>query len=342
MAKKKLRDGYEVPPEVMQAYSGNHLALGLGAGVSQGSKLPPWDELVRRVAGSIEGVGRSAANALLEDGFDPIAVATYLRTRVTRNEVFAENVRNALYRDFKLPPASKHNHRSFASAIRKANPTLHAVGTMCGIAEGNDKFAPNRKIRAILTLNVDCLLEEYTRARFKKRVLRTTERAAAGASSHRIHSYHVHGFLVRDTSSADLSKESPDRLVFTEQQYFDAVADANGFTNYTVLFLLREYRFLFIGLSMTDSNLRRSLHLSYRERVRELQAEGETPRKAHERACRHWALLKRGKTIPDEARERMLEALGVRVLWMRDHDSIPGILRAIYESDRDHQWSDVA
>lgn len=336
MARSKQQAAYKIPAEVKDAYVNNHIALGIGAGLSQGSKLPVWDDLVCRVADLMPGVGKATAKALLADGFDAIAVATYLRAQAGSDRDFAEAVRKALY--LKFNPASEDDPE-FARHIRKTNPVLHAVGTMCAIDKGGE-FAPNPKLRAILTLNVDCLLEEYTRARFKKRVLRAVERAAAGASSHRIHSYHVHGFLVRGTSSADLRRVSPDRLVFTEQQYFDAVADANGFINYTLLYLFREYRFLFVGLSMSDNNLRRALHLSYRERLRELEAEGETSSDAHLGACRHWALLKRENKISDGAREKMLEALGVRTIWLKEFDQIPSVLRALYECDP--RWSDVA
>ena len=43
----------------------------------------------------------------------------------------------------------------------------------------------------------------------------------------------------------------------------------------------------------TDPNLRRrALHFSYRERKRELRAEGESPRKATNRSTRNWAIMK--------------------------------------------------
>ncbi|WP_266008529.1 SIR2 family protein [Paucibacter sp. PLA-PC-4] len=335
-----------IPKDLQTAFVDRHLALGLGAGVSQASKLPEWNELVCRLAEQFPNVGRQSAEALLAAGYDATVLATILRASAPGKKEFAELVRQALYRDFPFRPVvGKETHTQFVAHIRKTNPTLHAVGTFCGVRETQRTFLPNPRVRAVLTLNLDALLEMYTRARFRKRVLRTVERAAADASSSRIHSYHLHGFLVRDFTSATRRREaveSADRLILTEQQYFDVVADANGFVNYTLLYLLREYRFLFIGLSMRDPNLRRALHLSFKERIRELLAEGETEETACARSLRHWAVMKKNTPELDSATTVLLEVIGVKPLWINEWADIPALLEALYESPGEHSWVDAA
>jgi hypothetical protein len=338
------------------AYRKNHLALGLGAGVSQASRLPGWHELVCRVAETLPGVGRATAETLLRGGYEPAVLATYLRGRAAGEGAFVAAVRQALYRDFTFPePVRKGNHRRFAAHVRETNPTLHAVGSMCAVRVGRDRYQPNPRIRAVVTLNLDDLVQEYTHARFKAGVLRTVERASASASAPRpaaggppaparIHLYHVHGYLVRHPRPGrdpDRAHEADDRLVLTEQQYVDVVANASGFVTYTLLYLLREHQFLFVGLSMTDPNLRRALHLSCSERVRELLAEGEPEARARRRATRHWAvLMRRGPTL-DDADAALLAVLGVTPLWVRDWGQIPVLLRAVYEAGG-RDWSGVA
>jgi len=197
----------------------------------------------------------------------------------------------------------------------------------------------------VMTLNIDALLEMYTRARFKVRVLRTVERASASASATRIHAYHVHGFMVRDLPPKrrlePRTVESDDRLVLTEQQYFDLFGSSSGFVNYTMLFLLREYRFLFVGLSMSDPNLRRALHYSFSERVRELRAEGESEPKARAEATRHWAVMERKSPELDGAAQQLLGVLGVRPVWVQKWSDVPLLLRALYETTG-HSWEKVA
>jgi hypothetical protein len=52
----------ERPKDPQEAYHDNHLALGLGAGVSMKSGMPNWYELVKRVAEQPE-VGSTQAVA---------------------------------------------------------------------------------------------------------------------------------------------------------------------------------------------------------------------------------------------------------------------------------------
>ena len=337
-----------------EAYRDNHLALGLGAGVSLKSRVPNWYELVKRVAEQPEvGSTRAVAAGLLTAGYDATVVGGYLRSLANSNQrSFIEAVRRSLYEGFdaQFPElVDKHNHRGFARVVREKNPTLHAVGTLCGRNVGHDKFEPNLKIRAVLNFNLDFLLQSYTRARFKKRLLRTVERASASASGRLINAYHPHGYLLRglERDAGDPSHELGDRLVLTEHQYYDVVAASNSFANYTIFFLLRAYNFLFIGLSMTDPNLRRTLHLSRAERMRELKAEGKSDTYAEEHSRRHWAVMKRDNDATiDQAIGAMLRELGVEPLWLDNWSELSSLLEALYElTAKDEpplRWTDVA
>ena len=288
--------------------------------------------------------GRSAAEQLLLQRFDVTALATILRAQAGTDDQFASIVRDALYKDFTYAPAlTEARHAEYACHIRDTNPTLHAVGTMCGVKLADSTYAPNSTVRAIVTLNMDALLQMYTRARFGARVLRTTERASASSSKDKIHCYHLHGYMVRDVTrtSRPRSRESPDRLILTEQQYFDVVANVHGFVNYTLLHLLREYRFLFIWLSMSDPNLRRALHLSYRERVRELRDEGNRLDDAEKRSTRHWAVMREEAPEVNSATATLLRVIGVEPIWVKGYGEIPVILKTLYESIGG-SWGDVA
>ena len=329
------------PKDPQEAYRDNHLALGLGAGVSLKSGVPSWYELVKRVAEQPEvGSTQAVAAGLLTAGYDATVVGGYLRSLATNQRSFIEAVRRSLYEGFdaQFPElVDERNHVALARLVREKNPTLHAVGTLCGRNVGHDKFEPNLKIRAVLNFNLDFLLQTYTRARFKKRLLRTVERASASASGRLINAYHPHGYLLRglERNAGDLSKESGDRLVLTEHQYYDVVAASNSFANYTILFLLRTYDFVFIGLSMTDPNLRRTLHLSRAERMRELKAEGKSDTYAEEHSRRHWAVMKQDNDATiNQAIGAMLRELGVEPIWLDNWSELSPLLEALYEFDR--------
>jgi hypothetical protein len=328
-----------LPEGLLKAYRQRHFALGLGAGVSKASGLPDWQELLCRVADALPGFGRESAEQLLKQSFDATAVATILRSRAEGDRPFADLVRDALYRHFTYPsPLKVGLDADFASHIRRTNGTLHAVGTLCAVRAADDKFEPNPLLRAVVTLNMDALLQMYTRARFGH-IVRTTERASASASRDKVHCYHLHGYMKRQAQESH--REAPDRLVLTEQQYFDVVANVHGFVTYALLHLLREHRFLFIGLSMSDPNLRRALYLSCKERTQELRAEERPPEVVRSHAIRHWAVLQRqGDPAIDSATETLLHIVGVEPLWVSSHAEIPILMKTLYESTG-ARWSDV-
>jgi SIR2-like domain len=340
------REAFEPPNELLEAYDSRHMALGLGAGVSQQSGMPSWTELLLRLADKLPGIGRQSAQALLDEGYDPTVLATILRSKAGNDADFAEAVRNALYRDFPFKERLIRDvYSQLTTHVRETNPTLHAVGTLCGVAMPDGTYRPNPHVRAVLTLNLDGLLQIYTRARFGEILLRTIERASASASGEKLHCYHLHGYLKHARSSGNRpqeSSEAPDRLILTEQQYFDVVANANGFVNYTMLHQLRQRKFLFVGLSMRDGNLRRALHLSFRERIRELMAEGETEPEARRRSTRHWAVMMRQGAELNAATATLLEVIGVQPLWITAWSDIPALLKALYERAGRHRWADVA
>ncbi len=328
-----------------ESYKEDGIVLALGAGVSVGAGLPNWTTLLKHLAADFAAGGRPLDyDQLIGHGLTlPILASLFEEYSLDRNE-FVARVRQTLYKDFPFFPGSvsKENRREFGRFVREKSPTLHAVASLCAVPKaGTNRYEPNPLIRGVVTFNLDALLQAYVYARFEKRLLRTVERASASSSANKISIYHMHGFLRFDRKAGDLSKESPDTVVLTEQDYFNFFNDPTSLFNYTFLYLLREATCLFVGLSMQDENIRRMLHLSKMERVRALMSEGVPANEARQRSLRHFALMKHGE-IPsvDEAIQQSLLPLGTRVLWVDDFAEIPEELRAMYESAGDN-WSDV-
>lgn len=88
---------------------------------------------------------------------------------------------------------------------------------------------------------------------------------------------------------------------------------------------------IFIGLSMTDPNLRRLLDIAAKKEINE--------------KCKHYAIMKRfamNKTkederikkfeqIIEELQETFYKALGVNIIWIDDYNEIAEILEKIKE-----------
>jgi hypothetical protein len=324
-------------------YSKHGIFLALGAGVSVGSLLPTWVELLRRLSVEIMG-SDTQFEALQSAGFTLPAVAGILKHSCPEPEDFARYVRKALYRDFPFFPAGvgKHNHTQLVHHVRDENPTLRSVASLCASRIENERvFVANPLIHAVVSFNLDALLQAYIYSRYRKRLLRTIERPSASRRPEKINIYHMHGFLRFDEKWSDPSKGASDKLTLTEHEYFDFFNAPTSLFNYTFLHLLREYSCLFIGLSMRDDNIRRLLHYSKQERLNALLEEGQAPDKAEEATQRHFAILMRsGSRDMDDLLASSLLTLGTRVLWINAYTEIPERLGEIYTS-ADSDWEAV-
>lgn len=316
-----------------KTYRKNGCVLALGAGASKGCGLPDWIELLKRIATAPACFGADGAglvDELLESSFSLPAIAGILRSRCGDRRQFAEIVREALYREFPYKSGvGKGNHTAYFRYVCEANKTLAAVGSFCAHKASARRFEANPRVHAVVNLNLDALLQSYVTARFRKRLVRTIERPSARTFYGRINVYHLHGYLAFGAKAGDPAKEAADRLILTEQEYFDFFNRPNSIFNYTFLYLLREHHCLFVGLSMHDENIRRLLYYSVQERQ---SGTAVARRVAGKRAMRHFAVLKRGEASArvEGASESALNHLGVSVLWVDDFAEIPDRLGEAY------------
>lgn len=227
------------------------------------------------------------------------------------------------------------------------NVTLRAVSALCVSRSQHDgMLAANPRVKGVVTFNLDALLQAHSWAKYcvephRRRILRTIERPSARSRPDKISIHHMHGFMRFDHLVGDPTKEAPDQMVLTEQDYFDVFNDTTRLFNYTLLYRLREYTAVFVGLSLQDENLRRLLHYSKSERVRALKAEGVPAPQIRQRVLRHVALMK-WTPDPDVTRayELTLGSLGVRVIWLHSFDEIPDCFERIYAATGE-TWADV-
>jgi len=288
-------------------------------GLSLYRQLKDSDYTPPAIAGVIE-------NACLEEGTKP-----------------SDLIRQELYQDFPFFPegVGKGNRGEFIRYIRGCNPTLRAVASLCARRdEGKRTYSPNPLIHAVVNFNLDAVLEAYAYARYEKRILRAIERPSARTMPGRISVYHMHGYLRFDRYIGDRTKEAPDVLVFTEQEYFDFFNQPNSLFNYTFLYLLREYSCLFIGLSLNDDNIRRLLHYSKAEREHSFEREGVSQPDERE-IIRHFVILPDWTASEiNHLTEASLKRLGTRVLWVSDFSEIPERLGSMYDA-AGGRWQEV-
>ncbi len=328
-------------------YQRKGLVLALGAGVSKCSDIPSWEELLARlVAKCVPNGNEDRYNELRSQGLSPEIIASIIEEHCGKRDIFIKEVRDALYQDYPYykVPITKSNRKRIAGYIRKNNQTLRTVGSLCAIRNpGKTSCRRNPRIHAIVSLNLDALLQVYIKNRYDKYITRTVERATAETHPERdqINVYHMHGYLVIGEKIGDKRTEAADSVVLTEQDYFDFINNPNLLYNYTFLYLMREFNVLFVGLSMLDENIRRMLHYSKKERLENLDQNELSKDELRKEIRRHFVIMRRsGDGFYDRSLEESLDPLGTQVLWVDDYDEIPVRLGAMYGNAGD-DWAKV-
>jgi hypothetical protein len=269
---------------------------------------------------------------LLNSGFSLPAIASILHGEL--GDGFVQTVREELYRDFPFfnRPTKAGDRKRIVSDVQTRNPTLRSVAALCTRRAGR-RYERSRNVRAIVNLNFDVLLRTYMRERYRAFLLRTVERPDAAISRLKIPTYHAHGLIHFDPGRFDdLDEESPDLMVFTEQQYFDFFGRAFSVFSYTMMSLLREHSFVFVGTALRDDNLRRLLHYNFQERQDAAKRRGHVQQPG--RLVRHFLIARRcGKRDVDEATRLAHERIGVRTLWLDGWEDLPALLGGLYREE---------
>jgi hypothetical protein len=324
----------------------------LGAGLSLEYGLPSWKNLVlemlfeqtdraRRMAGFWPQYRRALA-AWVVDYFeyDPVVLAQVVKNEISKSpknkadarQVFLEAVRRFLYPQDRPTPAGKR------------------ATTLAAVADLIAKGAKKKHIPAVVTFNFDDLLERELADRgVSCRSISDGRRIAEGG----LPIIHPHGFLPREGDLTDC------RLVFTEEEYHRLTGQVFHWALSEIVSHLRHNTVLFIGLSMSDPNLRRLLAASYeygdipahwqvrkRHEVRDHEQAKvlqdidsraadyatDTPGTAGQKGPAQLieavnAVLQQADTYDS----RLFQLMGVKTIWLDSFADIPHLLKKITE-----------
>jgi hypothetical protein len=174
-----------------------------------------------------------------------------------------------------------------------------------------------RPLDSIVTFNFDCLVEDnlHTASIPNKAIFSE----ALNHDPNEMPIYHVHGFLPR-TGEIDEDTE----LVFSEDAYHSQFIDPFSWSNLIQLNKLTQNTCLFVGISLTDPNMRRLLDVAWRK--------NPGKRLSHYIAKRLPKFSDGGDVLDEVSRlleEQDANALGLNVIWMDAFDDLPGILSEI-------------
>lgn len=296
-----------------QAWKGDDLVFFLGAGISIDAGVPSWIDLVAQLYGKLidkiaPDVMKGATPAGRQSGLE-----TLLRLQNNSPLMNARTLRRGLKNEFN----GMLQHTLYKSASWKKSDQINELASLCDPPRGRVG------VQAVITYNFDDLLEQSLSALKVNHVSIYSDNARATAQSLPI--YHVHGFIPH-------SVEIPtgQTLIFSEEGYHSAYNNPYTWSNIVQIGHLTQHTCVFVGISMTDPNLRRLLEVSS-------SAEESSPR--HVAFMRRADLSGEGVESPQvgeavlaihhEAWETTLKEFGVQILWFNEFSEIPGFLGKI-------------
>lgn len=315
----------DIVKKAKEAVSQGNNVLFLGAGVSMSAKMPSWKELLKGLMGEVkqlktptlEAFKELSSHVLEECGDSNLIMGRYLQTAISLSNnkaVFSELIQKHLYNE---------------------NDTSPLLGNLARIVQ-------QKKVNEIITYNFDDLLEQnLAKMGLTDSVDFTAISKDAEIKAHNtMPIYHVHGIIPK-TGAVDT-------VVFSEEEYHKRYSTAYHWSNVEQLHALTRMHCFFIGLSMTDPNLRRLL-----DTAREMNVSN---------GINHYAFLQRkeldkycvsdvnntckyvhiSESLIDKKKQKeiydlnytVIESifvdLGVRVVWYENYDDLPGLVAEVF------------
>lgn len=291
---------------LFQALHAGRLTLVCGAGVSIGAGIPSWNQLlVRLLESMMKRISQDHSISL-----DNVAPDEFQRRYGPSALVVGKYLKANLGKDF-LP--------ELRDALYSKNPTSCEI--INAIVELARPQRDGRPLESLITFNFDGLIEEQ----LERNNIRHKAISAEGIRNrpNELPIYHVHGFLPR---KGRLGKDA--EVVFSEDAYHSQFIDPFSWSNLIQLNKLSQNTCLFLGLSLTDPNIRRLLDVANR--------------KNPSRTLNHFIVKKvpnfsnKNDTIDQLAfllEEQDSNELGLNVIWIEDFLEIAPLLRRIVENN---------
>lgn len=356
------KNGFKYP-ELVRVVKDNNLSPGwtlcIGAGVSN-TVFPTWNELVRRlIARQHPAAEASELTKMLLKQFAPDAIVQAAQERsALSDDDFSQALIDELYADVRdkldadewdvfleglsrviasqLYPTLV---RSFLSLFDRHFSTCTSLQIAGVIAESIDTGS---RPQSILSFNAERMLFALTsmtivnqrltadrdpvKAGVYKQRIDLVTHSTSTRSTNRIQYYMCHGALPLPNNLRPKSRESIDKLVFSESNYLQ-LANANFSWQSTVFTDCAISRpIIFVGMSMSDPNVRRWLGWAHTNRSRELQRLGAWNGSS---TLHYW--IRRDVYSQEEKTwiESSVAHLGIRLVWIPSWDQVGNALRVM-------------
>lgn len=324
-------------------------ALCVGAGTSLPA-FPDWNRLVRRLIticspDDADRVAKELSGLFSADALIQAAAARSARDQ----DGFAHLLTEELYREF-LSSFEGRERRIVLRALGAVRPgdlppsawaqfleLLRArwgdrMSCLAIAAVVSDTLGTPRAPAAILSFNAEPLLFTAINAHqactgdedagVPQRIDRVV-RGISNRSMGRVPYVFCHGLLPVPGADTTQHAASPDKLVFSEAAYLQLAGTVYSWQSTSFLETCAARRVVFVGLSLSDANMRRWLSWVHDSRVNELEQVGQ----ARAVSTQHlWLNLDPGDAEIRTWIEASVAHLGVRLVWLETWASIGPVL----------------
>ena len=274
--------------------------LFLGAGVSMSAGLPSWWKLLEDMIdtskqkefkdGDIEKLTKVCYNSSIVMG----RFVRMMMEKKSNDEDYYQCLHDALYGGI--------------SAYR--SPLIDEI---CNLV-----YSKKSQAQSIITYNFDDVMERALR----KRGIENYSVFGQNQPQQFFPIYHVHGFI--PYANKDDIKSVP---VLSEEEYHRVYASSYNWSNVEQLHALSRTTCIFIGLSMTDPNLRRLLDIAIQDSENDPRHFVFLPR------ISEFGTDKNAEAKNNEAmkiQKQIFLELGLRTIWYRDYNELPKLLKNLY------------
>lgn len=324
-------------------------ALCVGAGTSLPA-FPDWNRLVRRLIETCSPDDHERLAKDLSGLFSADALIQAAAARSARDAAgFAHLLTEELYRDF-LAAFEGSERRLVLRALGAVRPgdlsptmwsrfleLLRAkwgdrMSCLSIAAVVSDTLGTPRSPAAILSFNAEPLLFAALNAHQAQAadedagVPQRIDRVVRGISNRsmgRVPYVFCHGLLPVPGAETTQHAASPDKLVFSEAAYLQLAGSVYSWQSTSFLETCAARRVVFVGLSLSDANMRRWLSWIHDSRMNELGQVGQ----AGAVSTQHlWLNLDPGDSELRTWIEASVAHLGVRLVWLKSWGAIGPVL----------------
>lgn len=293
--------------KVKNAFEYGNVVLFLGAGVSMSAGLPSWERLLKDVLKNGIDASENDFKFISEQcHHSSIIAARYIKILHHSNhseapkEEFLTLLHKGLY--------SSYQKKRMIDEKSEISPLLTSIGNMVA----------SKKVESVITYNYDDLLEQELN-RQNVRAVTMNDKSKYSPARGEVPIYHVHGTLFYDDK---ILPESD--VVLCEDEYHNMYKESFSWPTVEQLHALRNKTCMFIGLSMSDPNLRRLLDFAWDKK------------RGWEN--RHFVFLqnktysKFHTSVNADTMKRMMSEFGLDVVWYKSYEDLPKMLNMLTEN----------